>query len=118
MLNNRRRIEKMIPKSKKVSSSYGMSLKKQKKHFKNIIKIMPKEALENQIQQILNYSDNTHDGYLPAIIMYENCSMLIKDYIDSDTTIDKEKGKEFKKSLDISQECMLNSKLYVNNIKM
>ena len=74
------------------------------------------DVVKKQAEQILNYTDNEVRGDRPVAAMYASCSMLIKDYLDNLEEIKKEikisEGEEFKKSLDISQDCIMNTYLY------
>jgi hypothetical protein len=56
--------------NKNVSNSNGII---EQKEYKSLLMELPEHVKYNQAEQILNYSDNNHNGYLPLLTMYLNC---------------------------------------------
>ena len=54
-----------------------------REELKSMINKMSEKAIKNQVDQIINYNSNSHDGYLPLLSLFENCSIVINEYLEN-----------------------------------
>lgn len=93
------------------ASVVGLNDKEQEEHYANQLKGLSQEAIINQAEQILNYSDNyMQSGIMPVATLFENCSMVIGKYVSGD------KADEFKQSLKNSLDCIKDKTRYKERI--
>ena len=86
-------------------------------HYKNILGRLNQEAIQNQAEQIINYSDNyVQSGKTPVVSLFENCVISMKKIISTEY-IDKKEYKEFINSLMVSQQCIENSDKYAKEFE-
>lgn len=86
-------------------------------HYKNILGKLNQEAIKNQAEQIINYSDNfVQSGKTPVVSLFENCVITMEDIISNEYT-DKKEYEEFCDSLRVSQKCIEDYNQYAKGLE-